>query len=84
MKRERRFLKRVGWCLCSAVLVTTAASTLAQESSKTRRFLKKPLVIEDQGSFFIGGVPKVTTYATPAANNPSEAPAPNQITIGQM
>src|SRR6266849_199088 len=84
MTREPRVLRRVG-CLCSAVLlVTTPASLLAQESGKTRKFLKKPLVIEDQGSFFIGGVPKVTTYATPAPNNPSEAPAPNQITIGQM
>ena len=85
MTCDRRFLQRVGRCLCLAVLlVTTAASVLAQESSKTRKFLKKPLVIEDQGSFFIGGVPKVTTYATPAPNNPSQAPAPSQITIGQM
>jgi len=61
-----------------------AASVLAQESGKTKKFLKKPLVIEDQGSFFIGGVPKVTTYATPAPPNPNQAPAPNQITIGQM
>ena len=85
MTRERRFLQRVGGGLCSAVLlVTTTASVLAQEGSKTRKFLKKPLVIEDQGSFFIGGVPKVTTYATPAPPNPNQAPAPNQITIGQM
>lgn len=86
MTRGGRFLQRVVGCLCSAVLlVTMAASVLAQESSKTRKFLKKPLVIEDQGSFFIGGVPKVTTYATvPPPNNPNQAPAPNQITIGQM
>ena len=58
MTRDRRFLQRFGRCLCSAILlVTTAAGVLAQESSKTRKFLKKPLVIEDQGSFFIGGVP---------------------------
>jgi len=85
MTCDRRFLQRVGRCLCSAVLlVTMAASALAQESSKTRKFLKKPLVIEDQGSFFIGGVPKVTTYATPTPPNTNQAPAPNQITIGQM
>src|SRR5438552_8484344 len=83
MTRERRFLQRVGGGLCSAVLlVTTTASVLAQESSKTRKFLKKPLVIEDQGSFFIGGVPKVTTYATVAGLN--QTLNPNQITIGQM
>ena len=84
MTRDRRFLQRVGGCLCSAVLlVAMAASVLAQESSKTRKFLKKPLVIEDQGSFFIGGVPKVTTYATVPAE-PNQTLAPNQITIGQM
>ena len=43
-------------------------------------------MIEDQGSFFIGGVPKVTNYAAvPPPNAPNQAaPAPNQITIGQM
>src|SRR5438128_4537150 len=86
MTCDRPFLQRVGSCLCSAVLlVTMAASVLAQESGKTKKFLKKPLVIEDQGSFFIGGVPKVTTYATvPPPNAPNQTPAPNQITIGQM
>jgi hypothetical protein len=66
-----------------AVLVgaATAASLQAQEG-KTRKFLKKPLVIEDQGSFFIGGVPKVTTYAT--VPGPNQVMTPNQITIGQM
>jgi hypothetical protein len=58
---------------------------MAQESAKARRFLRKPLVIEDQGSFFIGGIPKVTTYATtPPPNAPNQAPQPDQITIGQM
>jgi hypothetical protein len=64
-----------------------------------KRFLNGPLVIEDQGSFFIGGVPKVTDYTTlpPAPGTPGIAPnapiqpgppaatpAPHQITIGQM
>ena len=41
------------------------------------RFLRKPLVIEDQGSFFIGGIPKVTTCATtPPPNAPNQAPSP--------
>ena len=86
MTCDRRFPQRVGGCLGSAaVLVTMAASVLAQESTRTKKFLKKPLVIEDQGSFFIGGVPKVTLYATPPSpNSTNQAPAPNQITIGQM
>ncbi len=83
MMPERRLLHRLVGGLCSTLLVAVAAaSLLAQDGSRTRKFLKKPLVIEDQGSFFIGGVPKVTTYATVPA--PNQEPTPNQITIGQM
>ena len=70
-----------------AVLVLTMSSTItAQDNNRTKKFLTKPLVIEDQGSFFIGGVPKVTNYATvPPPNTPAAAAnTPNQITIGQM
>ena len=62
-----------------------------------KKFLSAPLLIEDQGSFFIGGVPKVTDYATflppprrlrvapnAAPAPPPATPAPHQITIGQM
>ena len=78
MKRESRFK----WTLSVVLFVLMAAAVTAQDSSR-KKFLTKPLVIEDQGSFFIGGVPKVTNYATlPLANNPN--PAPSQITIGQM
>src|SRR5438128_7688105 len=67
------------------MLVMMAASVLAEDGAKMKKFLTKPLVIEDQGSFFIGGVPKVTNYATVApANAPNQANTPNQITIGQM
>jgi hypothetical protein len=72
--------------LFTMLLVLLAASATAQ-SNRTKKFLSKPLVIEDQGSFFIGGVPKVTNYATggaPTAANPNVANTPNQITIGQM
>jgi hypothetical protein len=70
------------------VLVMFAASASAQDS-RPRRFLGGPLTIEDQGSFFIGGVQKVTTFATvpvsaPGTNAPPPAPTPQQITIGQM
>src|SRR6185436_5633906 len=70
-------------CLVSTFLLVAATSgVLAQQNGKARKFLKKPLVIEDQGSFFIGGVPKVTTYAT--VPPPTQTLTPNQITIGQM
>jgi len=74
------------WCVFSAVLlVSVVAIVVAQNGSKTKKFLTKPLLIEDQGSFFIGGVPKVTNYATvPPANAPNQATTPSQITIGQM
>src|SRR5438105_13279898 len=67
------------------LLVSMAASVPAENGAKMKKFLTKPLVIEDQGSFFIGGVPKVTDHATvPPANNPNQANTPNQITVGQM
>src|SRR5205823_12652768 len=86
MRREGRFMQCAGWCLFSTVLlVTMAVTVLAQDSGKTKKILTKPLVIDDQGSFFIGGVPKVSNYATvPPANAPNSAGTPNQIPIGQM
>jgi hypothetical protein len=72
-----------GSIMVTLTLMTGVAAT--EDAPKVKRFLTKPLVIEDQGSFFIGGVPKVTNYAsTPPPNNPNQAPAPSQITIGQM
>jgi hypothetical protein len=62
-----------------------AAEAGRHEEGKQKKFLTRPLVIEDQGSFFIGGVPKVTNYATvPAPGNPGQTAAIDQITIGQM
>src|SRR5215831_5428921 len=67
---------------CSLCFVILAGTGLAEDGQKPKKYLTKPLVIEDQGSFFIGGVPKVTNYAT--VPGPGQAPTPNQITIGQM
>jgi hypothetical protein len=64
------------------LLLALAGAAAAEDGPKIKKFLTKPLVIEDQGSFFIGGVPKVTNYAT--VPGPNQQPAPNQITIGQM
>lgn len=69
----------------ATVLLALAGSAAAADTPQvktTKRFLTKPLVIEDQGSFFIGGVPKITNYAT--VPGPNQQAAPNQITIGQM
>src|SRR6187549_4047547 len=66
----------------SPLLLLAMVSSVGAQTPKPKKFLTKPLTIEDQGSFFIGGVPKITSYAAaPPANG---APVPNQITIGQM
>jgi hypothetical protein len=86
MRHENRFMPKAVCRLFSAILllaVVAGAATL--EAPKMKKFLTKPLVIEDQGSFFIGGVPKVTNYATvPGPGAATQPPGPNQITIGQM
>ena len=67
------------------LLLTLAASARAQDAPRMKRFLTKPLVIEDQGSFFVGGVPKITNYAAAAGPaNPNQPVVPGQIMIGQM
>ena len=72
--------------LLAAVLVP---GTLYAQTPK--RFLTGPLVIEDQGSFFIGGVQKVSEHVVrppsgPGVTPPAQpfVPSPQQITIGQM
>src|SRR6188472_730010 len=67
--------------MCVALVASVAAQT------PQKKFMAAPVTIEDQGSFFIGGVQKVSTYAAvPVAppGQPTPAPTPQQITIGQM
>jgi len=67
----------------SALLfVAMAAGVSGQAGQKQKKFLTGPLTIEDQGSFFIGGVQKITYQAAPVP--PNQTLAPHQITIGQM
>src|SRR2546425_1605226 len=78
-------MRKIVCGLLASVLLLAIAGSVAAQEKKTKKFLTKPLLIEDQGSFFIGGVPKVTNYATvPPANAANPANTPNQITIGQM
>jgi hypothetical protein len=67
-------------CVAAILFLMLVSSVNAQE----KKYLTKPLTIEDQGSFFIGGVPKVTNYAGLAPANSNQPLQPNQITIGQM
>jgi len=59
-------------------MAASASSALAWQNPLEKPYLNEPLDICDQGSFFVGGVPKVTNYATSATAGP-----PQQITIGQ-
>jgi len=73
----------------AALVVLLGVLTPAVSGQAPKKFLGGPLVIEDQGSFFVGGVKKITDYATPPAPPPAgsgapAAPVPQQITIGQM
>src|SRR6266704_1393382 len=83
MEHENRVTRKIAFGLLASILLLPLAGNLAaQEAQKMKKFLTKPLVIEDQGIFFVGGVPKVTNYAiVPAAD---QKPSPNQIIIGQM
>jgi hypothetical protein len=75
-------VRRYLYAALAVIVGVASVATLQAQEGKSRKFLKKPLVIEDQGSFFIGGVPKVTSYAT--VPGPNQVMTPNQITIGQM
>jgi hypothetical protein len=92
MRHERGVTRHIGRCLFP-VIVLVAMTTSVSGQAGQKKFLTAPLVIEDQGSFFIGGVPKVTNHATvPPPPAPGTTPAPpaaaaavpHQITIGQM
>ena len=90
--RERGLKRLVAAGASAALLFVAMAGNLSgQTREKPKRFLTGPLVIEDQGSFFIGGVQKVTEHAAPppppapgASPSAQQATTPHQITIGQM
>jgi hypothetical protein len=60
---------------------------LAAGAQPPHRFMGGPVTLEDQGSFFVGGITKITEHASaPFAppGQPPPPPTPQQITIGQM
>ena len=72
--------------LSIALIFLSLAITVTAQSPQ-KRFMGGPVTIEDQGSFFIGGVQKVSEHAAlPFAppGQPAPAATPQQITIGQM
>ena len=74
------------WSMMVAVICVAVVESVAGQTPQ-KKFMAAPVTIEDQGSFFIGGVQKVSNYAAvPVAppGQPTPAPTPQQITIGQM
>lgn len=70
-----------------ALVLVGPLAQLGAQGQPQKRFMGGPVTIEDQGSFFIGGVTKVSEHAAvPFAppGQPTPAPTPQQITIGQM
>lgn len=62
----------------ACLLAAFASPASAWENPLEKRYTSAPLQVCDQGAFFVGGVPKVTNYASSSTEGP-----PQQITIGQ-
>jgi hypothetical protein len=83
--RHEQLTERCLTTIAATAVVTAllGAGAAAWENPLKGRYLTgAPLTICDQGSFFVGGVPKITRYASSAASQ--EGGTPQQITIGQM
>jgi hypothetical protein len=70
-------------------LLGVLTPAVSGQSAAPKKFLGGPLVIEDQGSFFVGGITKTTEHAAalpppPPGSTAAAVPVPQQITIGQM
>lgn len=75
--------------LAALVVLLGVLTPAVSGQAPAKKFLGGPLTIEDQGSFFIGGVKKITDYAVPPAppapgSGAPSGPVPQEITIGQM
>src|SRR5882762_4143231 len=66
MRRDRLIKKSIS-ILSAAVVVSFAATASATVYPTDKRHLSGPLRVCDQGSFFVGGVPKITQYANSVA-----------------
>jgi len=72
----------------ATLAMISAAYGLCAHAQPPHQFMGGPVKLEDQGSFFVGGVTKITEYASapfvPPGQTAPPAPTPQQITIGQM
>jgi hypothetical protein len=77
----------IAWILGLSFLAIGVLNGGLAAQAPQKKFMGGPVTIEDQGSFFVGGVTKVSDYAAvPFAppGQPAPPPTPQQITIGQM
>lgn len=68
-------------------MMVLALAGTASAQTPPKEFMAAPVTIEDQRSFFIGGVTRVTDLAAVPFAPPGQpvlAAVPQQITIGQM
>ena len=81
MSNRNPLLRSAGYCLPAALLLALAATgAWAWENPMEHRYTSGPVDVCDQGIFFVGGVPKVSTWTTSAVTEGS----PQQIIIGSM
>ena len=74
------------------LLAVALAIGVPVHAGQQKTFLSEPLALRDMGSFYIGGIPKVTDFsetptpsdAPPDLSNQYWLPKTNQIMIGQM
>jgi hypothetical protein len=79
-KQSLMYSVAVGGALAAAAMVALpATSTWAWQSPTKHRYLSKPLQLCDEGTFFVGGAPKITPFHI--GPTPGE---PREIIIGHM
>jgi len=77
--RNHQFNKKTVSILSAAIAASFATSASAWVNPLEHRYVSGTLDVCDYGSFYVGGVPKITNFAAgPVAG------APQQLTIGQM
>ena len=76
---NKRLLLSAGYCLPVALLAIAATGAWAWDNPLEHPYTNGPLDICDQGTFHVGGVPKITPYA-----DSNEIGVPQQNIIGQM
>lgn len=89
MANSAQLMRQLGCGMAGAVLAGLVATSVQAQvrgpsgwvNPLAKRYVSgPPLSVCDQGSFFVGGIPKVTNYGSSA----TAAGAPEQLIIGQM